>query len=114
MVKKRYVPERGDVVWIDLDPTRGHEQANTRPVVVLSPSIYNQRTGLMLACAITSRVKGYPFEVALVGMHIKGVALSDQLRNLDWQACGAQFIEKVPPAMFDDIIEQIETLLLAR
>lgn len=63
--KGAYIPERGDAVWITLDPQAGHEQAGRRPALVLSPASYNDRVGLALLCPITSKVKGYPFEVAL-------------------------------------------------
>ena len=82
---KRYIPERGDLVWLNFTPQAGHEQAGPRPAVVLSPSGYNGKTGLMLCCPITSRVKGYPFEVAVEGVTgITGVILADQIKSLDW------------------------------
>src|SRR5208282_3786959 len=63
--KSAYIPQRGDAVWITLDPQAGHEQAGRRPALVLSPSAYNGRVGLALLCPITSQVKGYPFGVPL-------------------------------------------------
>jgi mRNA interferase MazF len=82
-----YVPERGDVVWVDFSPTEGHEQAKHRPALVLSPSSYNERSGLMLCCPITSKIKPYPFVVPILGSpDVGGVALADQLRTLDWRA----------------------------
>ncbi len=63
--KAAYVPDRGEAVWITLDPQAGHEQAGRRPALVLSPAAYNRRVGLALFCPITSQVKGYPFEVPL-------------------------------------------------
>jgi mRNA interferase MazF len=85
--KSGYVPERGDAVWITLDPQAGHEQAGRRPALVLSPSAYNGRVGLALLCPITSQVKGYPFEVPLPGRFlVKGVVGADQVKSLDWSA----------------------------
>ena len=73
---KRYVPERGDLVWLQFDPPTGHEQAGKRPALVISPSAYNGRVGLALLCPVTSQRKGYPFEVALPpGLKIQGVVL---------------------------------------
>lgn len=83
-----YVPDAGDIVWLQLSPTVGHEQAGHRPALVLSPGSYNVKTGLMLAVPLTTRVKGYPFEVA-VGGEPASVALADQVRCLDWRARGA-------------------------
>ena len=83
----RYVPERGDVVWLDFSPTKGHEQSGHRPALVLSPASYNTRSGLMLCCPITSKVKPYPFVVPILGdSNVAGVALADQVRSMDWQA----------------------------
>ncbi len=100
-----------DIVWIDLNPTRGHEQANLRPVLVLSPKRYNAFTNLMVACAITTRIKGYSYEVVLKEKKVEGVVLSDQMRNLDWRARGVRFVEKVSPEVFEQVKENIETLL---
>lgn len=83
-----YVPEAGDVVWLDFDPQSGHEQAGHRPALVISPATYNGRTGLMLCCPLTSQVKGYPFEVAISGAR-PSVALADQIKSMDWQARNA-------------------------
>lgn len=85
--KGAYIPERGDAVWITLDPQAGHEQAGRRPALVLSPSAYNGRVGLALLCPITSQVKGYPFEVPLpAGLGVAGVVGADQVKSLDWGA----------------------------
>lgn len=98
VAKRTYTPDRGDVVWVDLNPTRGHEQRDTRPALVLSPRVYNKKTGLMVAVPITSHVKGYPFEVLIEGKKVRGVALADQVRTLDWRARRVRYVEKIPPA----------------
>src|SRR5438094_425340 len=87
----RYIPERGDAIWITLNPQAGHEQAGRRPAVVLSPAMYNGGVGLMICCPITNQIKGYPFEVILPsGLPVTGTVLSDQVKNLDWRvALGA-------------------------
>ncbi|WP_411752365.1 endoribonuclease MazF [Serratia sp. (in: enterobacteria)] len=81
---KLYIPEPGDIVWLDFDPQAGHEQAGHRPAVVLSPAIYNGKTGLMLCCPMTTKIKGYPFEVLIAGTKESAV-LSDQVKSLDWR-----------------------------
>jgi mRNA interferase MazF len=84
---RSYIPERGDVVWLDFNPQAGREQAGRRPAVVLSPREYNKRSGLALLCPITSRVKNYPFEVRLPdAFDVRGVILCDQIKSLDWAA----------------------------
>jgi mRNA interferase MazF len=84
-VADAYVPDAGDIVWIDFGPQAGHEQAKHRPAVVLSPAAYNQRAGLLVCCPTTTKIKGYPFEVTLSGRRAS-VALADQVKSLDWRA----------------------------
>src|SRR4029077_6896441 len=79
------VPERGDIVWITLNPQAGHEQAGRRPAVVLSPIAYNRKVGLAVFCPITNQIKGYPFEVLIpAGLPVTGAVLADQVKSLDW------------------------------
>ena len=107
-----YVPERGDIVWVNFTPQAGHEQAGHRPAFVLSPSSYNGRTGLALCCPITSQVKDYPFEVVLpAGGPVTGVVLADQVRSLDWQARGARFAARATPQTTADVLALTLTLL---
>lgn len=106
---RTYVPDTGDIVWLDFDPQTGHEQAGNRPAIVLSPQAYNKR-GLMICCPITTKIKGYPFEVAIAGK-IPNVALCDQIKNLDWQARNAQFKGQATESEITDIKEKIAALL---
>ena len=108
----RYVPDRGDLVWLQFDPQAGHEQAGNRPAVVLSPRLYNQKSGLALFCPITSRIKGYPFEVVLPpGLKMEGAVLCDQIKSLDWSARRVRLAAKLPEPMIDDILAKIRVLL---
>ena len=109
MVNSTYVPEKGDLVWLNFTPQSGHEQAGQRPAIVLSPSKYNSKTGLFIACPITSKIKGYPFEVQVKAKKINGVVLSDQVKNLDWKTRNVTFIEKVSN---DTLLNVQEKLLL--
>ena len=107
-----YVPERGDAVWLTFAPVEGSEQDGRRPALVISPSAYNGRTGLMVACPITSRAKGYPFEVELpdtLGVH--GVVLADQVRCIDWRARRASLIAPLPPEHTDSVTGRLLRLL---
>lgn len=81
----RYVPDVGDIVWLELDPQAGHEQAGRRPALVLSPHLYNVKAGLMVCCPLSTRVKGYPFEVITVVDGVDCAVLSDQVRSLHWR-----------------------------
>lgn len=99
-----YVPRRGDIVWLSFDPQAGHEQAGRRPAFVVSPEAYNRKTGLFLACPITSKIKGYPFEVALPeDLEVGGVILADQIKSLDWKARRAKFAAKTDERMIDEV-----------
>lgn len=107
-----YAPERGDVVWIDLNPQAGHEQAGRRPALVVSPGSYNMKVGLALMCPITSHVKGYPFEVVLPeGLPISGAVLSDHVKNLDWRVRRAELACRLPAAQVMEALLKLKTLL---
>ena len=112
MVDAHYVPDRGHIVWLAFSPQAGHDQAGHRPALVLSPQSYNEKTGMGLFCPITSRVKGYPFEVELpVAGGVTGVVLSDQIRSLDWRARRARFAAQTPPQVVSEVREKLAVLL---
>jgi mRNA interferase MazF len=106
------VPERGDAIWISLNPQAGHEQAGRRPAVVLSPSAYNRRVGLALLCPITNQIKGYPFEVVLPARgSVTGAILADQVKSLDWRARRAEWICALPAEIVAQVLTKLTTLL---
>ncbi|MCY7383492.1 MAG: endoribonuclease MazF [Microcoleus sp. CAN_BIN18] len=108
-----YIPSRGDLVYLDFDPTKGHEQKGLRPAFVLSPRSYNEKSSLALFMPITKQQKGYPFEVILpTGLKVQGVILADQINCLDWKARGVRFVESVSQDVIDDVQAKIEPLLL--
>lgn len=86
MARQAYVPEAGDVVWLECDPQAGHEQAGHRPALVISPASYNRKSGLMVCCPMTTRIRGYPFEVLTDVDGTPNAVLSDQLKSRDWKA----------------------------
>jgi len=107
----RYVPERGDAVWLTFDPQAGHEQAGRRPAVVILPRRYNRLSGLALFCPVTAQVKGYPFEVLLPPeLPVHGAVLSDQVRSLDWRARKASRICVLPAVTTQEIIGKLNAL----
>ncbi|WP_417455792.1 endoribonuclease MazF [Kordiimonas sp.] len=103
-----YIPEAGDIVWLEFSPHAGHEQAGHRPALVISPAVYNGRRGMMVCCPLTSQIKGYPFEVAIDS---KSVVLSDQVKSLDWKARNASFKGKAKPAVLSKVRGNIKALL---
>ena len=111
MVKALYIPERGDIVWIDFDPHKGHEQANRRPAVVLSSRPYNERSELLLACPITSKIKNYPFEVKIENGKIAGAILANQIRSFDWRVRKPRFIQRLGSKLIIEVRECILQML---
>lgn len=111
-MRRVYVPDAGDLIWLTFDPQAGHEQRGRRPALVLSPRTYNAKARLALACPITSHVKGYPFEVRLpAGGTVGGAVLADHVKNLDWQARSATFAAKAPATVLSDVREKLRVLL---
>ena len=109
---RRYVPQRGDVVWLEFNLQAGHEQSGHRPALVLSPRSYNEKVGLALFCPVTNKIKGYPFEVVLPkGLKVKGAVLSDQVKSLDWKSRKAKRICTLPQETTDEVLENISLLL---
>ena len=107
-----YIPQRGDMVWITLNPQTGHEQSGRRPAVVISPRSYNSKTGLIILCPVTSQIKGYPFEVLLPpGLPVSGAILSDQVKSLDWRARDTEWICTSPGDTMSEVFEKLGTLL---
>ena len=107
-----YIPQRGDVIWITLNPQAGHEQAGRRPAVVLSPAAYNGRVGLAILCPITSQVKGYPFEVRIPdGLPVRGAILADQVKSLDWKARQAERMFTLPPDVNAEVLAKLDVVL---
>ena len=106
------IPQRGDIVWITLNPQAGHEQAGRCPALVLSPRVYNGKVGLAILCPVTNQIKGYPFEVLVpAGLPLTGVVLADQVKSLDWRARNAEFICALPPATVAEVLQTLGTLL---
>lgn len=106
------VPARGDLVWLEFTPQAGSEQAGHRPALVVSPRSYNQKVGLALVCPITSRVKGYPFEVELPpGLDAHGAILCDQIKSLDWRARRATRAGSVPGSVLHEVTAKILALV---
>jgi mRNA interferase MazF len=105
-------PERGDIIWIDFNPQQGHEQKGTRPALVISNSRYNQVTKMLIACPITSQIKGYAFEIPLPdGLKTVGVILANQVKTLDWQARGFKFSERVSNELLEEVLDTLNAIL---
>ncbi|MFD1363142.1 type II toxin-antitoxin system PemK/MazF family toxin [Lentibacillus salinarum] len=106
------VPERGDLVYINLDPQAGHEQSGKRPCIVLSPEKFNRLTKFTVICPITSKQKGYPFEVQLPdNLAVHGVILTDQVKSVDKTARNLKIVGKAPKETVQECLDYIATFL---
>lgn len=105
-----YVPQRGDLVWLDFEPQKGKGIKKRRPALVLSPKEYNKH-GLMLACPISSKAKNYPFEVKIKSPEINGVILADSIKSLDWKERNAAFITPATKETLLEVLALISVLL---
>jgi mRNA interferase MazF len=111
-VRRGAAPTRGDVVWLSFSPQAGREQAGRRPALVVTPVRFNDRVGLAFVCPVTSRIKGYPFEVPIRDLgEVSGVVLVDQLRSLDWRARRAEPAGKAPAAVMAEVLAKLRALL---
>ena len=111
MVMSGFIPEKGDLVWLEFNPQAGHEQQGHRPAICVSQKLYNKKTGLALFCPITSHVKGYPFEVILNAQSIKGYILSDQIKNMDYVQRKCSFIEKASDDEINSVVDNIKLMI---
>jgi mRNA interferase MazF len=110
--KIKYFPRRGDVIRLDFDPQKGHDQAGRRPAIVLSPTDYNRMVGLAVVCPITSEKKGYPWETEIPDNDfVSGVVLSDQIKSLDWRERRAEFVCTPDERLLEDVVEKTTALL---
>lgn len=114
MSAKNYIPERGDVVWLNFTLQAGREQAGKRPALIISPKIYNEKSGLAIACPITTHIKGYPFEVLLNSNGFThGAVLADHVKSVDWKVRKAKFVERCTNTVLDEVISKLSALLLS-
>ena len=111
VAKHTYVPDRRDVVWLDFNPARGHEQSGRRPALILSSKRYNAKSGLALVCPVTSQVKGYPFEVGFKTKAVQGVILVDQIRGIDWTQRHAEKIGTVSEMVMTEVQAYVKKLV---
>jgi mRNA interferase MazF len=113
-MRAAYVPEAGDIVWLHFDPQAGHEQSGHRPALVVSPALYNGRSGLMVCCPLSRQLKGYPFEVRTRVEGTDCAVLADQVRSLDWRARKARRKAVAEPAVLLEVRAMIKALLQIR
>lgn len=109
-MSRTFVPDAGDIVWLQFDPQAGHEQAGHRPALVLSPAAYNGKAGLMLCCPMTTQIKGYPFEVRIAG-DTDSAVLADQVKSLDWRARRAKLKGRISAVELAEVRAKVMALV---
>jgi mRNA interferase MazF len=110
----RYVPDAGDIVWLDFDPQAGREQAHRRPALVLTDQDYNRASGLVVVCPLTSKRKPYPFALPVVVDRVEGAVLVDHLKSMDWKARAVAFHSKAEPALLSRVRAYLAVFLSIR
>ena len=104
-----YVPAKGDVVAVSLDPQAGHEQKGRRPALVISNDLFNRRTGLAIVCPITNTRRNIPFHVALPEeTSVTGFVMVEQVKSLNFRASRIKFIEKVPGPILNEALSILD------
>ena len=106
---RAYVPDTGDVVWLEFDPQAGPEQAGHRPALVISPASYNGKTELMVCCPMSTKIKGHPFEVVTQVDGVDCAVLSDQVKSLDWKVRHA----KKKSVVSEDVLVHVKAKMKA-
>ena len=107
---RSYIPDAGDMVWLQFTPQSGHERGGHRPALVLSPAAYNAKTSLMVCCPMTTQIKNYPFEVLVAGTP-QSVVLADQVKSLDWRSRRAMRKGRVSPAELAEVRAKVQALI---
>ena len=108
-MSKDFIPEAGDIIWLELNRQAGHEQAGRRPALVISPSSYNSKTSLALCCTMTTKIKGYPFEVLIDSED--SVVLADHVKSLDWKARKAKLKTQVSEDVLNEVRGKLQALI---
>ena len=109
-----YVPDAGDIVWLDFDPQAGREQGRRRPALVLTDRSYNSASGLVVVCPLTSKRKPYPFSLPVVVDKVEGAVLVDHLKSVDWKVRAVKFHSKADPALLSRVRAYIGVFLHIR
>ena len=106
-----YVPTRNDLVFLDFEPTKGKEIGKYRPAFVLSSKAYNQQTGLLICCPVSTSIRGAPTEVPITNLDKPSVVAASLIQTLSWRERQVKFISKGEPGLLDDVLVRILPLI---
>jgi len=102
-----YIPEKGDIVWLNFTPQSGHEQMGRRPAIVISNNLFNQKTGMALVCPITSTKRGFPLHIEFSNSKISGFIMVEQVKSVDFISRNAEFIEKATEEILNTVLSML-------
>ena len=109
---KVYLPKKGDFISLTFDPQSGHEQRGRRPALVVSNTLFNQRTGLAIVCPLTTAHRGYPFHVAVIGNpDVKGFVMVEQVKSIDYRARQAKSIARASNDLLDEVLSILDACI---
>jgi mRNA interferase MazF len=107
-----YIPKKGDFIAVTFDPQSGHEQKGRRPALVVSNTLFNQRTGLTIVCPLTTTDRGYPFHVAITANpHVSGFVMVEQVKSIDYHAREAKLIGKASDNLLDEVLSILDACI---
>ncbi|NOX96574.1 MAG: mRNA-degrading endonuclease [Nitrospirae bacterium] len=109
---KKYIPSKGDLIALSFNPQSGHEQKGRRPALVVSNTLFNQKTGLAIVCPITHTDRKYPFHIKISGISIlNGFVMVDQIKSVDYNSRKAKFIEKAPTELLNEVLAILDACI---
>ena len=108
---KRYIPERSDIIWLDFEPTQGKEVGKYRPALVLSSAEYNNKTGLLICCPISTSMRGHMTEVPIDNLEVASVVVTTIIQTLAWYERKARLITRADPDVMKAVLTRLIPLL---
>lgn len=106
-----YIPERNDIIWLDVEPTKGKEVGKYRPALVLSSKEYNRATGLIICCPISTSIRGGNTEVPVNNLDQPSVVAASLIQTLSWKDRKAKFIIEAESPVMDEVLYRIIPLI---
>ena len=109
---KTRIPQKGDFIAVNLDPQSGHEQKGRRPALVVSNTLFNERTGFAIVCPLTTADRGYPFHVPVIdNSRVKGFVMVEQVKSIDYRARQTRNIGKASESLIDEVLSILDACI---
>lgn len=107
----QYIPKRNDIIWLDFEPVKGKEIGKYRPALVLSSQEYNQQTGLLICCPISTSIRGQATEVLVKNLDKPSVVTSSLIQTLSWKDRNAKMITTAEKGVLEDVLLRLMPLI---